>query len=296
LLGEFLKLRKWRRSRKSSSDEYAVIRVLLAGPSESHAKLLRQVETAPCVERSLQKDETVFRLSVPSTTEDLLIPLDENVESRNIFVVDRKSGAVLGFKVVLLRGGFFGFLEGRREDGQRWSYSWTLDYGSLPTAPEDSPFLGLPSQDRLDEVQSRGQSAFSSWLGDSEIRAHADRLKFFPPITRKDLDALEKRENVRPPRHLLELWNLTNGLDVGDLECLGSKDARVFDGSPQLGKLLVIADLREDGIAGILCDDPDDHHVYLVEPGATGRTKVTVLAPSVKEFIRECIRRSAVDT
>ncbi|MGH9426173.1 MAG: hypothetical protein ACRD2L_07715, partial [Terriglobia bacterium] len=275
----------------------AVIRVLLAGPDENYAKLLRQVEAAPYVERSLQEDETVFRLSVPSTTEDLLIPLDEDLESREIYVVDQNSGANLRFRVVLLRGGFFGFLDGRREDGQRWSYRWTLDYSSLPSSREDSPFLGLPSKARLNEVQSRGQRLLSNWLGDSElVRTHADRLRFFPPITQKDLDALEERENVRPPGHLLELWNLTDGLDVGSLECLGSKDARVFDGLRQRGELLVIADLREDGIAGILCDDPEDRHVYLVEPGATGRTDSTVLAPSVKEFIRECIRRARETT
>jgi hypothetical protein len=290
-----LKFLTWHKSRTPNGQERSLLRVLLRGPDERYTKLLRQVETAPYVQRALQQGERVYRLSVPSTREDLLIRLDEDLESSTLEVTDQSSRTVLAFKVVLLRGGFFGFLEGKRADGQKWSRNWILDRDSLQRAQRDSPFLVLPSLEEQAEAQERGLAFLSKWLDDAElVESRSSRLRFFRSATTSELEEFRRRENVKAPAPLLELWKVSDGVDLGDLELLGSKDARIWDGFRDAGSLLIIADLPEDGVIGVLPDEPEDSTVYLVEPGVARRQDAVALSGSLKDFLRESIRRTEI--
>ena len=201
--------------RRSATDaEVAVASAILTGSGDRRAEvLLEQFRRSPRVERRV--DGSTIRVTVPWTTEDLMVDLDEDVVSDPVQVREQRSEQALWFRVHLARGGFFRCLEGRA-DG-RWPRRWEVDANEVMSAASGA--LRLP-----DDASS---AALAEWLG----RALPDGpgLIVRQPAANGAIVALGRREELPVPGEVREFLEATDGMLVGDWAVLGVRDLHVVE-------------------------------------------------------------------
>ena len=201
--------------RRGATDaEVAVASAILSSSEDRRAEvLLEQFRRSPRVERRV--DGSTMRVTVPWTTGDLMVDLDEDVVSDPAQVREQRSEQALWFRVHLARGGFFRCLEGGT-DG-RWPRRWEVDADELVSAASGA--LKLP-----DDVSS---DALAEWLG----RALPDGpgLTVRRPATTGAIVALGRREELPVPGEVREFLEVTDGMLVGDWAVLGVRDLHVVE-------------------------------------------------------------------
>lgn len=201
--------------RRSATDaEVAVASAILTGSGDRRAEvLLEQFRRSPRVERRV--DGSTMRVTVPWTTGDLTVDLDEDVVSDPVQVRAQRSEQALWFRVHLARGGFLRCLEGRA-DG-RWPRRWEVDADELATS--SSGALRLP-----DDASS---AALAEWFGLALPDGPGLTVRW--PATTGAIVALERREELPVPGEVREFLEVTDGMLVGDWAVLGVRDLHVVE-------------------------------------------------------------------
>lgn len=213
----------------------------------------------------------------------MLIPLDQEIESSPLYVIDAITGRRLEFKVKLLRGGFFGYLIGTAVDGGDWPRDWTLSEQFESKEMEENVYLSLPPA----EIDSAQLDQLITWL--AEQVGTVEDVVLFPPATNRDVDHLVAQEEVKVPPEYKKFVSITNGMDVGKTQILGTKDAYRLD-VPGYGPSLVVASLGEDGVIAVPSGESNLNEVLLCTPGdKTEKMKVSLLASTLRKFIAALI-------
>lgn len=266
----FAKLRGWAR-RPLSEGEKSVLAVLFDGEDPRLGKLLLQIRTAPELMRTIVNQQT-YRLGLEFVTDDsYLVELDSDAHSRRLRVVaddDRE----LQFLAVILRSGFFGYLEGTVESGmwpKEWRVKEILDKG---------PFWDLkPSYEEVVRGVETSTRLLEQWLGVKLPRG----VRATQGATENQLQAMSARLGQNVPKSFLDLLAISNGLRIGRLDLYGTEDAYIVR-EGLIGPILVIANMGNDGIIG--CSLDDGSAVVSIRPDA--KVSTTLLAPDVRAFIR----------
>lgn len=203
----------WMR-RGATAAELAVVCAILGSCEDRRATLLgEQFRRSGRVARRVAGP--TLTVTVPWTTDDLMVDLDEDVVSDAVEVHERRSGLPLCFRVHLARGGFLRCLEGRA-DG-RWPRRWDVDDDELEVAAEGS--LRLPGDVAPD--------ALADWLGIGVARDAGVVVR--RPATAASVGELERRNDLPLPDDVAELLEATDGLVVGDWALLGVRDLHVVE-------------------------------------------------------------------
>lgn len=199
--------------RRATPAELAVARAILEGADRRAVVLLEQFRASRRVERRVEGAS--MSVTVPWTTEELMVDLDVDVTSDPVRVRDRRSGQMLQFRVHLARGGFFRSLEGRAD--ARWPRRWEVDPDELAEAASGA--LRLPGE--------APSAALAEWLGITIL----DRPGVVArgPATANAIDALQEREGRALPGQLREFLEVTDGLLVGGWAISGVQDLYVVE-------------------------------------------------------------------
>jgi hypothetical protein len=166
------------------------------------------------------------------TTEDLLVPLDDDVSSSWIRCHDVATGQPLEFRVNLHRAGFFSSLEGRPVEGV-WPREWHVDPSALREAATGA--LRLP-----DGVGDRCLAKLMAWL--KFEGAAPDRVTCHKPARKADIDALVAQEGAPLPAQFPAFLRITDGLEIGALAILGCRDLYMVDINDQRNWLVAVED------------------------------------------------------
>ncbi|MCR1786010.1 SMI1/KNR4 family protein [Nocardioides carbamazepini] len=224
--------RRWMRGRRPSTtatdQEVLVAAAILRGSGDPRAEsLLRQFVEGTDLRRRISGG--TCDVVVESTTDDLLVDLDYDVESRPIVLNDAKSGRLLTFKVSLARGGFFRGLHGQC-DG-RWEREWTVDPVQAGRAAVGALSIS-PPDDSLDEP-------VKDWLEGVELELVGVVLR--PRADERRVGEVEEREGFGLPSEVRSLLALSNGMILPGLSVLGVDDLYVVDLSSDFGPWWLVA-------------------------------------------------------
>lgn len=127
------------RLKPNRDQELRVAAAILASSHDPRAKQL--FDQMARRRRNLREERSDgFVVTVPKTTDEPLVDLDEDVQSSWVRVADRQSNQVLEFRVTL-RGGGFHSLEGRAVEGP-WPKNWHVSDVALGQAALEA--LQLP--------------------------------------------------------------------------------------------------------------------------------------------------------
>ena len=223
---------------------------ILAGGDPRLAILLRQFETAREVERVREGD--AFRVGPAYTTTDLMFTFDaQRAESSWLRFTDVNTGRDLDFRVVVVRGGFMKWLEGRTVDGKPWPEEWSVDPAQAPLGGEAPPHLVLPSEAEVAKAQELARRRLTEWLG----LARLGELETFPPASEAAIAAREREVGLYSPSYR-EFIGITDGFESHLFRVLGPSDSYPID-SVHLPGLLVAW-------------DSDDHDDYVVATSLGG--------------------------
>ncbi len=127
------------RLKPNRDQDLRVAAAILASSHDPRAKQL--FDQMARRRRNLREDrDDGFVVTVPTTTDEPLADLDDDVESSWVRVAERQSGQLLEFRVTL-RGGVFHSLEGRAVEGA-WPSNWHVSDVALGQAAREA--LELP--------------------------------------------------------------------------------------------------------------------------------------------------------
>lgn len=278
---------QWKRSARASDEEIAVIRAMLFGTDHRLAQLYRQVEQAAWIERVRIKP-SVYQMKLVWTADDPQFPLYSSVESRPLVTEDRRSGRALEFRLFIMEGGFFGELQGTALDGLPWPKEFELPT-SFTEMYAGQAYLVLPP------AQGTGSLLrLLEWAGvPMEEFSSSVLVRLRPGASDRDVFELSRMEGVDLSAELVEFFLVSDGLELGTVNILGTKDAYRLDASPIKGAYLVLADLREEGILVTASSMMPSTPVWHVPLGAKAIGSQEEIAPSFRRFIydRVCVAR-----
>lgn len=255
----------WGRSRPTDA-EVAVAEAILQSSGDPRCEqLLSQFQRGP-VDRSSGRNS--LKVTLRQTTEDLLVDLDRDLDSRWVTVANASDGREVQFAVTLHRGGFFGSLAGRCEG--RWPRRWTMDENQLSAASVGAlNFDPEPLANR--ELVARILEVPNSVLGRATLRDPAD-----PAV----LDHVESRESQPLPPGCREVLLATDGLRIGTTVVLGSADLYAPELDQTAGAWLV----------GVLDDQTQvvarDSGIYALPEPRADLSNATRIASTYIEWIR----------
>jgi len=124
------------------------------------------------------------------------------------------------------------------------------------------------------------------WLGTTPAEVNTQLLKTRPPAAAALQQLASERREIRPPRQLLELYEIFDGLAIGGLAV--ARLAGIYPVSPYRGKFgefLVLGDLDDAGVL-LIHNNTHDSTVYA---GDFAANEPEVLAESIKAFLIGCL-------
>lgn len=230
----------WKRPRHPTPSEMAVFRAFLpAGIDGRYESLAQQVTSAPYLSRRWL-DARSYAIHVPFTYQHLLIPLYDDIESAQIIGKDRIRGERLSFNLLVRRGGVLGPLTVRFASPQRSRRRWELDESTSLEIRQGGPALPLPPV----EVYQDAVKRVHEWLALTLAPYASEHCIGFPGAPEAALDAIEEDQGAALPRAYRDFLLASDGLDIGDLELLGSRDVTLIESQVGgNGKMWRIAEL-----------------------------------------------------
>ena len=206
------------RGRTARPEEVAVAAAFLADRSDARAgKLLAQLTESHVVQRSRPARDR-FEVTLASVPE--VVELARPVESGWVTLHDATTSQRLELRVRLLRGGFFGALEGRAPDG-RWPKRWRINEAELQAVEP----LRLPRQPSSNETLAQ----LRAWLG-LPAELEGGRVSGFEAAGTDDLDAAERQAESPLPASYRDLAAITDGLEMTEQRSIyGVADVYVTD-------------------------------------------------------------------
>jgi hypothetical protein len=117
---------RWSKSRSFTSNELAVLRLLLPVGLECPERLYLQAANAPYVERKIA-GKNGYEAIIPFVSDDsMLIECDEQIDSPMISITT-STGMTIKFSTTILRGGFLRGLKGHVDERIDWPREWAVD-------------------------------------------------------------------------------------------------------------------------------------------------------------------------
>jgi hypothetical protein len=244
--------------RGATAQEVAIARLILGTDDDRARTLALQLERTPRVERT-RPDASHISVQPVSSTADLLFPFDlPRLDSPWVPLRDAVSARILEFRVVVVRPGFFKALEGRSQDGQPWPDKWAVD--TSVELPADHR-LRLPPKGDHEGLLRKVRIDLERWLG----RDLPQQLDVATPGTEAQIAAREQVFGGHFPVGLKEFWDVTNGLECGDLRVFGYDYAYTVD-NPHLPALMLAWDSDDkDDFVVVVSLAGNDETVYRID-------------------------------
>jgi hypothetical protein len=244
-------------SKRPSEDELMVVAAILKSTEDRRSEsFYRQFAESINLERNATAEG--YAVKPAWTTSDLVVELESNVSSNWVRCHDVSTGQVLEFRVTLRGAGFFGPLEARAVRGT-WPREWHVDPEELTKATKGS--LHLPN-----EVGSRCLPKLLAWLKLEAAAASRD-VTCHEGAGDDDMDDLVTREGFDLPKGIQTFLRITDGLDIGELQVLGTRDLYIVD-----------VDDRQHWVIAI-----EDDAYFLIAPGES--TVLTVPSHDAKHTV-----------
>lgn len=137
-------------------------------------------------------------------------------------------------------------LRGRTLDGARWPRDWRARPDDLERIRAKAPWLHLPTPAELSASRVVAAARIAAWLGDgTSLRGRRGAMRAHPPATDEVVAAFVAKEEFALPEAYESMVRSADGIEVGRLLVLGTRDAYRLD-MPGPARL-VIAPPNEDG-------------------------------------------------
>lgn len=246
---------RWSKSRSFTSNELAVLRLLLPVGLEYPERLYLQAANAPYVERKIAGGNE-YDAIIPYVSDDsMLIECDENIDSPTISITT-STGMVMNFSTTILRGGFLRGLKGCVAEGLDCPREWAVD---LRTAKIPSNIrTWVPSPIGCD-AKNRTIDKLFAWCGiksTESVRSQAYAIvRVTEPASNTHVQACEARLGVRLSEQYCQLVSITNGFGIlrgRPYEFLGTCD---IDYVNDVREWLCLTPLYEEGCVAIRCNE-----------------------------------------
>ena len=279
---------RWRnRDTRITARELEVIEALLRDASDPRTELLlQQVIQAPAVDRQVTRDGQ-FLLTIPETTEDLLVDLPSPVVGHWHTVAEATTGIPLELRVEIHGSGIFGALRGRTREG-KWPSNWSISRDAVDRLEP----VSLPRDVQPEDCRQQ----LNAWLGNGPLGAvpPPSSLATRPPAASADLDALEQREGVPLPADYRALLSITNGLRLAGEAVLGTSDTHAVE----LGGAWWVLAIRR-GQDFVVTPAPTGDRdgtggVYFWPHDAPERNDAHLLGRGVKDWLRDSVHRGSL--
>jgi hypothetical protein len=269
--------------------EMAVAEAALANGGAIADRLLRQLREAGYVWRLIAEDGG-YELRI-STTDDLTVRDVPRAGWTSDWIPVAAAGDArpLELRVFVFEAGIVGLL-GRTLDGRPWPGDWRARSEDLETIRAKAPWLHLPTPAEVRAARMSAAATIAAWLGHEEaLKGRRGVLRADPPATDEAIAAFSAREGVALPEAYESLVRRADGIEVGRMLVLGTRDAYRLDmpGPPRL----VIAPPNEDGALTIA----ESGEVIWVELGDT-TTDGRVVAPDLRDWLTKQLTRTRKGT
>lgn len=181
-------------------------------------------------------------------------------------------------------------LLGRTLDGRPWPRDWRVREQDLGSIRGKAPWLQLPTPAEVRATRVSAAATLATWLGDEErLRGRRGVLRADPPATDAAVVAFSAKEGFALPEAYESLIRLADGIEVGRLLVLGTRDAYRLD-MPGPARL-VIAPPSEDGVLTIA----ESGEVVWIELGDT-TTDGRVVAPDLRLWLKKQLTQARQGT
>lgn len=254
-----------RRSKATAYEDLVVAEILRSSGDPRAEVLLHQFRSARLRRRITGPS---LQLSVPQTTEDLLVDLDSNVTSTQVALTDLVSGQELSFSVTLLRGGFFGSLEGRVA-GASWPRRWRVNPVEVRSRARGVLVLGVAGVD---------PTAVAAWL--AIPHGGLQRLRAVAPASDVDIADLEASAGRSVPAAVKSFLAVSDGLEAEALDLWGVRDLYAPDFED--GESWWFVGRFADGSL-VLCDDQG--RVGVLDDPLASRDSILVVSPDFRTWL-----------
>jgi hypothetical protein len=235
--------------RRVPQGEMAIVEAALANGGPVADRLLRQLREAPDVWR-LIADGGGYELRI-STTDKLGVRgvPRSGWTSTWIPVVAAGDARRFELQVFVFEAGVVALL-GRTLDGAMWPRDWRARPEDLERIRAKAPWLHLPTPADLRASRAAAAATIETWLGDgATLRGRRGAMHAGPPATDEAVAAFAAKEGFALPEAYASLVRVADGIEVGRLLVLGTRDAYRLD-VPGPARL-VIAPPDEDGVLTI---------------------------------------------
>lgn len=268
----------------------AVAEAALANGGAIAERLLRQLREAHDVWRLVSEDGG-YELRI-STTDDLRVRdvPSSGWTSEWIPVAAVGDAQPLELQVFVFDAGIVELL-GRTLDGRPWPRDWRARPDDLERIRAKAPWLHLPTPAELSASRVAAAATIAAWLGDGgALRGRRGVMRADPPATVEAVTAFAAKEGFALPEAYESLVRRADGIEVGRLVVLGTRDAYRLD-MPGPARL-VISPPDEEGALTIA----ESGEVVWIELGEEV-TDGKVMAPDLRHWLtRQLTRRSKATT
>ena len=216
------------RTKRVPISELAVAEAALTGGGAIAGRLIRQLREAPDVYR-LRAEDGTYELRVSTKLAPVRDVPRAGWRTDWIPITTRQTSRRIEMQVVV---DFSGAVElfGRTADGAPWPRDWDVRSEDIEAIRSRAPWFDFPTPGRLRQARAEGASRLSTWLGEPELlTGRVGQLQIEPPATRDEIAAFESREAFDLPDAYRALIELANGVEIGRVVVLGTRDAYRLD-------------------------------------------------------------------
>jgi hypothetical protein len=291
------------RQRSSGTDFYDrakhVRRVPDAEVAVAEAALANGGAIADRLLRQLREAGDVWRLFADGGGYELRISTIDGLEvwdvpragwtSEWIPVAAADDAQPLELQVHVFDAGIVAFL-GRTLDGTPWPRDWRARPVDLERIRAKAPWLHLPTPAELRTSRAAAAATIAAWLGDGAVlQGRRGVMRADSPATDEAVAALAVKEGFALPEAYESLVRGADGIEVGRLLVLGTRDAYRLD-LPGPARL-VIAPPNEDGALTIA----ESGEVVWVDVGDES-TEGRIVAPDLRRWLTTQLTRKTKAT
>lgn len=246
---------RWSKSRSFTSNELAVLRLLLPVGLEYPERLYLQATNAPYVERKIA-GKNGYEAIIPYVSDDsMLIECDEHIDSPTISTTT-STGMTMNFSTTILRGGFLCGLKGRVDEGIDWPREWAVDVqkAKLPSNIRTWVPASIGS-----DARNRTIDKLFAWCGIKSMESVRSQgcamVRVTEPASNAHVRTCEARLGVRLGEQYCQLISITNGFGIQrgrPYEFLGTADLDYVNGAHEW---LCLTPLYEEGCVAMRCNE-----------------------------------------
>jgi hypothetical protein len=243
--------------------------------------------------RQLRETTTAYRLRSAGGSYELRIVVFENLVIRDVpragwtsgwIAAETAEGRPLELRFEIVEAGIIG-LSGRTPDGLAWPKTWQVTPTRLDEIRAQGPWLQLPTPTELKADRVRASEVIRAWLGDPTLlRGRRGVIRAEPPVSNEALSAFATRESFKLPEAYRGLLEVADGIQVGPIGILGTRDAYLLD-IPGPTRL-VIAPPDEDGVL-VLNESGAVEWIATDDRDGVGKTR----APDLRSWLAARLQR-----